>query len=145
VIPRRTFLRAAAATAAGTVLVQGRRGSKLNIGVTDWNLDETGKVEAVSLAKSLGFQGVQVSLGMKPVDGKLPTDNPELIGRYLSESKSNGIALSSTCLDILHVNYLKNDKLGPKWVSDGIRITNALKTTVILLPFFGKGALNTPD
>ena len=144
-IPRRTFLRAAAATAAGAVLLQGRRGSKLKIGVTDWNLHQTGKVEAVPLAKSLGFDGVQVSLGTKPVDGKLPMDNPELIDRYLSEAKSNGVALSSTCLDILHVNYLKNDKLGQKWVSDGIRITKALKTNVMLLPFFGKGALDTPE
>ena len=40
---------------------------------------------------------------------------------------------------------LKSDKLGLKWVSDGIRATHALGTQVMLLPFFGKGALNTAE
>ena len=119
--------------------------SSLKIGVTDWNLKQTGKLEAVQLAKSLGFDGVQVSLGRTPVDNKLPLDNPEVQSQYLAASKQHDIKLDGTCLDILHVNYLKNDKLGQKWVSDGIRATKALNTQVMLLPFFGKGALQTHD
>jgi sugar phosphate isomerase/epimerase len=42
------------------------------------------------------------------------------------------------------VNGLKSDRLAPKWVSDSIRLTNALKTKVLLVPFFGKWALQTP-
>jgi sugar phosphate isomerase/epimerase len=41
------------------------------------------------------------------------------------------------------VNYLKNDPLGRKWVAEGIPITRKLKARVMLLPFFGKGALET--
>ena len=119
--------------------------SSLKIGVTDWNLKQTGRLEAVQLAKSLGFDGVQVSLGRTPVDNKLPLDNPEVQSQYLAASKQHDIKLDGTCLDILHVNYLKNDKLGQKWVSDGIRATKALNTQVMLLPFFGKGALQTHD
>ena len=119
--------------------------SALKIGVTDWNLKQTGKLEAVQLAKSLGFDGVQVSLGRTPVDNKLPLDNPDLQAQYLAASKQRDIKLDGTCLDILHVNYLKNDKLGQKWVSDGIRATRALNTQVMLLPFFGKGALQTHE
>ncbi|MEJ7605053.1 MAG: TIM barrel protein, partial [Bryobacteraceae bacterium] len=37
----------------------------------------------------------------------------------------------------------KNDKMGAKWVSDGIRVTRKLGAKVMLLPFFGKGALMT--
>lgn len=117
--------------------------SRLRIGVTDWNLRQTGKVEAVALAKSLGFEGVEVSLG-RSADGKLPLDNLEVQQRYLDAAKQHGIALAGTCLDILHVNYLKNDKLGAKWVADGIPITRKLNARVMLLPFFGKGALTTP-
>jgi L-ribulose-5-phosphate 3-epimerase len=113
------------------------------IGVTDWNLKQTGKLEAVALAKSLEFSGVQVSLGRKPVDGHLALDNAEVQDAYLRESKQQGIALAGTCLDILHVNFLKNDKLGQKWVADGIPITKRLKAQVMLLPFFGHGALAT--
>src|SRR6266566_3771172 len=52
--------------------------SGLRIGVTDWNLHLTGKVEAVALASQVGFDGVQVSLGRKPVNGKLPLDDAAL-------------------------------------------------------------------
>jgi L-ribulose-5-phosphate 3-epimerase len=140
-LSRRYFL---AASGAGllTPLVAARlRG--LKIGVTDWNLKQTGKLEGVELANRLGFQGVQVSLGRQVKDDKLPLDNTELIAQYLQASKKYSIPLDGTCLDVLHVNYLKNDKLGQKWVVDGIRLTKALGVKVMLLPFFGKGALET--
>ena len=138
-LSRRQFLGAGAALA---LPAYARKGG-LKIGVTDWNLRQTGKIEGVALAASLGFEGVEVSNGRKPVDDKLPLDNPELQDRYLSEAAKHKVALAGTCLDILHVNYLKNDKLGPKWVADGIRITKRLNARVMLLPFFGKGALTT--
>ena len=74
---RRTFLQSAGcATAASATLLAAR--PKLEIGVTDWNLNQTGKVEAVALAKQLGFDGIQVSLGRKPVDVRLPLADPEI-------------------------------------------------------------------
>lgn len=137
-ISRRMFLAAGGALApAATAWARGA----IKIGVTDWNLRQAGRIEALALAKSIGFEGVEVSLGRQAKDNKLPLDNPELIARYVAESKKVGIELSATCLDILHVNYLKNDKLGQKWLGDGIRLTKALKTRVMLMPFFGKGAL----
>jgi L-ribulose-5-phosphate 3-epimerase len=140
---RRTFLAGAACAAAGSVSGLARGGAKLQIGVTDWNLRLTGKLEAVALARQLGFDGVQVSLGRKPVDGKLPLADPSLQAKYVAESKAQRIPINSTCLDILHVNYLKNDPLGQKWVADSVGVTRNLGTKVILLPFFGKGALET--
>ena len=117
---------------------------RLRIGVTDWNLGQTGKLEAVAMAKRLGFEGVEVSLGRRPVNDRLPLDDPDTQRRYLEAAREHGIALAGTCLDILHVNYLKSDKLGQKWLRDGIPITKRLKARVMLLPFFGKGALTTP-
>lgn len=140
---RRTLLQSAALAAAGRTALFGGR-TRLQIGVTDWNLNQTAKLEAVGLAKRLGFDGVQVSLGRDAVGGKLPLADPELQNKYVGASKSEGIPLDGTCLDILHVNYLKNDPLGKKWVADSIPITKRLNAKVILLPFFGKGALTTP-
>ena len=117
----------------------------LRIGVTDWNLNQTGEIEAIPLAKQLGFDGVQVSLGRKPVDNKLPLDDAAAQARFVAEARKQSIPIDGSCLDILHVNYLKNDKLGQKWVADGIRATKALNTKVMLLPFFGKGALETKE
>jgi sugar phosphate isomerase/epimerase len=135
---RRTFLCAAAG--AGALWA---RKPRLKIGVTDWNLRQTGKLEAIALAKQLGFEGVQVSIGRKAENGKLPLDDSGTIAKFVAESKARGCPIDGTCLDVLHTNYLKNDKLGERWVSDGIRITSALDTRVMLLPFFGKGALET--
>jgi L-ribulose-5-phosphate 3-epimerase len=139
-LSRRSFL-ATAGAALSTAAAKPNSG--LHIGVTDWNLEQTGKLDAVTLAKSLGFEGVQVSLGRKPIDNKLPLDNAEVQAQYLQRVRQEGIQLSGTCLDILHVNYLKNDKLGQRWVADSIGITKKLGTRVVLLPFFGKGALIT--
>jgi L-ribulose-5-phosphate 3-epimerase len=138
-ISRRVFL---GSVAAAPLFAAGPpHGPK--IGVTDWNLKKAGDPDAVALAKSLGFDGVQVSLGRKPVDGKLALDNADIQAQYIARAKQQNLALAGTCLDILHVNYLKNDKLGQKWVADGIPITKILNAGVMLLPFFGKGALET--
>lgn len=144
-ISRRSFFQAGAAIVAGSRLLPGAARSGLKIGVTDWNLQQSGKVEAVALAHRLGFDGVEVSLGRKPVDGKLPLDNAELQAQYLAAAKEQGIALAGVCLDILHTNYLKNDKLGQKWLADAIPITKKLNAHVMLMPFFGKGAMTTPE
>ena len=67
------------------------------------------------------------------------------LDKFRDEAKKNKVAIAGTCLNILHRNYLKNDKLGQKWVADSIPITKALGGRVILLPFFGKGALQTHE
>jgi len=131
---------------AGVPFARGwARARGLKVGVTDWNLRLTGKVEAVETAARLRFDGVQVSLGRTPIDGKLPLDDTVVQQQYLTASKIHKIPIDGTCLDILHVNCLKNDKLGAKWVADAIPITKKLDTRVILLPFFGKCALKTPQ
>src|ERR1022692_2384618 len=75
----------------------------------------------------------------------MPLDNPEIIANYLRLSKEHKIPIDGTCVDRLHDNGLKSDPLGPKWVSDSIRLTKAFNTKVLLLPFFGKWAIEQPD
>src|SRR6185503_9716264 len=100
-LSRRSFL----ASAGAALSTAASRFDGLYIGVTDWNLQQAGKLEAMPLAKSLGFDGVQISLGRKPVDDKLPLDNAEAQAQYLRKSRQEHIPLDGTCLDILHVNY----------------------------------------
>ena len=118
-----------------------RAGVKFRVGVTDWNLRQEGKVESIALAKKLGFDGVQVSIG-KGTD-KLPLSDPGLQKAFLDESNQVGLPVESLVLDILHRNYLKSDPLGQRWVADSIPIARAMGVRVVLLPFFGKGALET--
>jgi L-ribulose-5-phosphate 3-epimerase len=141
-LTRRRFIRSLAAASLVTRAGFAAR-SKLRIGVTDWNLKLGADPQSIPLAAQLGFDGVQVSFGRKLVDGKLPVDNPEVIAHYLELSKTYKIPIDGTCVDKLHDNGLKSDKLAPRWVLDSIRLTQALQTKVLLLPFFGKWALQT--
>jgi sugar phosphate isomerase/epimerase len=117
------------------------RGVQFKVGVTDWNLDRENQPEAIAVAKRLGFDGVQVSLG-KGKD-RLPLADAALQKTYLEESSRANLPIASVCLEILHTNVLKSDPLGRRWVADSIPIARALGAKVILLPFFGKGALST--
>ena len=117
--------------------------AKIPIGITDWNLRLAAKPEAIPLAAQLGFDGIQVSCGRRLVDDKMPLDNAEVIARCLVLSKQHKIPIVGTCADRLHDNGLKSDPLAVRWVRDSIRLTGALGTHVLLLPFFGKWALQT--
>ena len=130
------------ATALAAPLVRAAA-AKIPIGITDWNLSLTAKPEAITLAAQLGFDGIQVSCGRRLVDDKMPLDNPEVIAHCLALSKQHKIPICGTCADRLHDNGLKSDPLAVRWVRDSIRLTRAVGTRVLLLPFFGKWALQT--
>jgi L-ribulose-5-phosphate 3-epimerase len=144
---RRSFLRLGAATVVSAAL-SGRsliadaqeKGVKFKIGVTDWNLRQTAKVESVALAKRIGFEGVQISIGRQ-----MQLKEPQLQQAFLDESKRAQFPIASVCLDILHVNGLKSDPLGQRWVAESIPIAKTMGVKVILLPFFGRWALKTTD
>jgi sugar phosphate isomerase/epimerase len=124
-IRRRAFLGRTAALAAAALaparLLRAAGAAKFKVGVTDWNLKQTGKLEAVRLA----------------------LDDRALQQAYLAESKRVGLPLASLCLDILHTNGLKSDPLGQRWVAESIGVAKNMGLRVILLPFFGKWAMTT--
>jgi len=132
---------AAAGLVPGLAAYAAQQGVRFKVGVTDWNLKMENQPEAITFAKRLGFHGVQVSLG-KGTE-RLPLGDPAVQQRYLAESRRVGLPLASVCLEILHTNGLKNDPLARRWVADSIPIAGALGVEVVLLPFFGKQALQT--
>jgi L-ribulose-5-phosphate 3-epimerase len=143
-LTRRDFISLGTSAALATSVLPAfaeKAGVKFKVGVTDWKLRQEGKVEALALAKVLGFDGVQVSIG-KGTD-KLPLSDPGLQKAFLDESKRVDLPIASLCLDMLHRNYLKSDPLGQRWVADSIPIARTMGVRVVLLPFFGKGAIAT--
>ena len=143
-VTRRAFIGAGASAALTTLALPGLASAakvRFKIGVTDWNLNLEGKIEAISRAKQLGFDGVQISIGKGTY--RLPLSDPALQKAFLDESKRVELPIESLCLEILHRNYLKSDPLGQRWVADSIPIAKAMGVRVVLLPFFGKGALET--
>jgi len=143
-ISRRALLQSAALAGLG-VRFAGSAGRNIPIGVTDWNLKLGADPNALPLAAKIGFEGVQISFGRRIVNDKMPLDDPEIVSRYLNLSTEHRIPINGTCVDKLHDNGLKSDKLAIQWVLDAIRLTSALKTKVLLLPFFGKWAIQNQD
>jgi L-ribulose-5-phosphate 3-epimerase len=140
---RRAFFVAGGLLALGPRLaVQASSPVKFRVGVTDWNLRLEGNPQSVALAKACGFDGVQVSLSNRPSG----TDwvGPAVLDQMVAESKTQGVPLASVCLNILHRNYLKSDPVGIQRVADSIAMAKRVGVQVILLPFFGAGALKTP-
>ncbi|HWC77947.1 MAG TPA: sugar phosphate isomerase/epimerase family protein [Blastocatellia bacterium] len=148
-ISRRRFIAAGAVGFASAAVAPYRdlvgygaaKGVKFKVGVTDWNLKQEAKTTSIELARRLGFEGIQISLGVGTE--KLPLADPATQKAFLDESRRVGLPLASVCLNILHRNILKSDPLGQRWVADSIPIAKALGVKVILLPFFGRGALKT--
>ena len=144
---RRKFITGTSVGLASAILLDlryknpsvGSNKVKFKIGAPDWNLRQEAKIESIALAKTLGFDGVQISLGI----GKdaLPLSDPATQKNFLNESKRVGLPLTSVCINALHRNILKSDALGQRWVAESIGIAKNLSVKVILLPFFGRGAL----
>ncbi len=128
---------------ASGALLSANPGAAVQLGVPDWNLHLDADPRAVEKAAALGFAGVQISFGRKLVDGKMPLDHPEIITAYLAASKQYRLPIDGTCVDRLHDNGLKSDPLATHWVLDAIRLTHALKVRVLLVPFFGRWAIET--
>lgn len=138
---RRSLIRSIAAF--GSARLAAASGHRLRIGVTDWNLYLGSNPQSVRLASRLGFSAVQVSFGREITGGRMPADHPELVARYLRLSEQYKIPIDGTCVDRLHINCLKSDPQARKWLLDSIRLTKALKTKILLVPFFGHCALRT--
>lgn len=139
-LSRRQFL---GSTIAGTIVLRTAvraAAPAFKIGITDWNLDLEGKPEAVALAKQLGFDGVQISLSNG--SGQRWVGN-DVLDAMVAESKRLQFPISSVCVNVLHKNYLKSDPEGRTRVLEAIPMAKRVGVTVLLLPFFGKGALNT--
>lgn len=143
-VTRRAFISAGASTALATTGLPGFASAtkaRFKVGVTDWNLKLEGKIESIPLAKQLGFDGVQISI-VKGED-KLALSDPALQKAFLDEAERSGLKIASLCPEMLRRNYLKSDPLGQRWVADSISIAKAMGVRVLLLPFFGNGAMET--
>ncbi len=153
---RREFIKTGCLAVAGLGLFPGcsvTRGlSGVKIGVIDINnryggLARIADIEAVEKAARIGFDGVEITFGGADEDGILRLAREERQQLYLDELSRHGIEAAGTHLFILHDNLLKDpdDHLARQWVEQAIPATANLNTKVILLPFFGDGALETRD
>jgi sugar phosphate isomerase/epimerase len=125
------------------VLAYARAG-RFDIGACDWSLGQRASTAALTVAKTLGLDGVQVSMGS--LDNDLQLRRPDVQRAYREAAGTTGVRIGGVALDLMNQVPYKSDPRTEQWVSDSIDVARALDVRVVLLAFFEKGDLrNDPD
>lgn len=112
---------------------------RFRIGACDWSIGKMATPDAFAVAKEIGLDGVQVSLGTEKDDMHLR--QPAVQQAYRDAAKKSGLAVASLAIGELNNIPYKKDPRTIQWVSDCVDVTAALGCKVILLAFFGNGDL----
>ncbi len=117
---------------------------RFHLGACDWSLGMRAKPEALAVAKELGLDGVQVSMG--GVDPELQLRRNDVQETYRQAERVHGVRIGGVALDVMNQVPYKSDPRAEQWVSDSVDVARALGARVVLLAFFEKGDLrNDPD
>jgi L-ribulose-5-phosphate 3-epimerase len=120
------------------------RAGRFTLGACDWSLGQRARTDALTVAKQLGLDGVQVSMGS--VDNDLQLRRADVQRAYRDAATATGVRIGGVALDLMNQVPYKSDPRTEQWVSDSIDAAKALDVRVILLAFFEKGdLLNDPD
>eukprot|EP01026_Neomeris_dumetosa_P020954 TRINITY_DN184937_c0_g1_i1.p1 TRINITY_DN184937_c0_g1~~TRINITY_DN184937_c0_g1_i1.p1 ORF type:complete len:202 (-),score=33.04 TRINITY_DN184937_c0_g1_i1:20-625(-) len=107
------------------------------VGACDWSIGQRAKVEAMNVAKTIGLDGVQVSLGT--VEDNMHLRTKAIQEAYKKASKENGVAIGGMAIGELNSVPYKSAPETEQWVLDSIDVAKAMGVKVVLLAFFGKG------
>ena len=81
------------------------------------------KTEAFTVAKQLGLDGVQVSMGS--VDNDLQLRRPDVQRAYREASAATGVQIGGVALDVMNQVPYKSDPRTEQWVSDSVDVARA--------------------
>jgi len=109
------------------------------LGACDWSIGKTSDVTSFALAKEIGLDGLQISLGQ--TSNNMHLRQPELQEAFLTASRETGVKIASMAIGELNNVPYKSEAITQDWVHDCIDVAKVLGCQVILLAFFGKGDL----
>jgi L-ribulose-5-phosphate 3-epimerase len=143
-ISRREMLRRAGALAAclgtaGVLPLFGSEPRRFKIGACDWSIGKMADPGAFEVARQIGLDGVQVSLGTVANDFYLR--KPEVQKTFKEAAQKTGVQVASMAVGELNNIPYKSDPRTVQWVSDSIDVCKGLGARVVLLAFFGNGDL----
>ncbi len=150
-IQRREFLAlsvagAAVAAAASPLapmlapLFAAERSRWFKIGACDWSLRKWCDPAAFDLAKQIGLDGVQVSMGS--VKNGMHLRRPDVQQTYLDAAKRAGLEIASLAIGEMNEVPLKSDPRAAQWLSDSIDVCKALGLKVSMPGCFSRGDLD---
>jgi L-ribulose-5-phosphate 3-epimerase len=144
-LSRRDWLQAGALAMAGlgigslAPLLAAPADRRFKIGACDWSLGKLGDPAAFAVAKEIGLDGVQVSLGTAANNMQLR--QAAVQDRYRVAARAAGLEVASLAIGELNNVPYKQDPRTVAWVSECIDACQALGVRVVLLAFFAKGDL----
>jgi len=112
---------------------------RFKIGACDWSIGKMCDPAAFEVAKQIGLDGVQVSLGTVANDMQLR--KPDVQQRYRDAAKQAGLQIASLAIGEMNNVPYKSDPRTVEWVSDSIDVCKSLGLRVVLLAFFNNGDL----
>ena len=106
------------------------------IGICDWDLRATGRINSFTVAKELGFEGVQVSYQPEGTDSLANKANRP---KFLAAAKDTNVEIASFCIGTLNERPLATTPAAEGWVADCLDAMEEMKIDRVLMPFFGNG------
>ena len=116
---------------------KSRSKRRYRISACDWSIGMQSNIAALALAKTLGLDGVQVSLGT--VQNNMHLRTKVVQKAYMQAASTHGVQLSSLAIGELNNVPYKSEPETEEWVSDSIDVAKAMGCRVVLLAFFSKG------
>jgi L-ribulose-5-phosphate 3-epimerase len=108
--------------------------TRYTIGACDWSIGKAGDPSGLALAKEIGLDGLQVSLGSEANDLHLRKPGMQL--KYREAAQKSGMKILSLAIGELNNIPYKSDPRTIEWVSDSIDVCRAMDCQVVLLAFF---------
>jgi L-ribulose-5-phosphate 3-epimerase len=146
-ITRRTMLgrsaRAAAFAAAAAQfqpLLAAPTSRWFKIGACDWSLGKGDNPAAFDLAKEIGLDGVQISMGS--VANKMQMGRPEVQQAYRDAAKRTGLEIASLAIGEMNNVPLKSDPRAAEWLAESLDICKAMELPIVMPACFAKGNLD---
>ncbi len=137
---RATRITAALALSARYAPLLAETGKRrFKIGACDWSIGKMANPQAFEVAKQIGLDGVQVSLGTAADDMQLR--KPAVQRQFKDAAAAAGLEIASLAIGELNGIPYKSDPRTEAWVSDCVEVMESLRVEVVLLAFFGNGDL----
>lgn len=112
---------------------------RFKIGACDWSIGKMDDPAAFEVAKQIGLDGVQVSMGTATNDMHLR--QPEVQAKFKQAAKAAGLQIASLAIGELNNIPYKSDPRTIPWVTDCVDVCKGLGVQVVLLAFFANDDL----
>ncbi len=112
---------------------------RFKIGACDWSIGKMASTGAFEVAKQIGLDGIQLSLGSAADDMKLR--KPDEQQKFKEAARTHNVEIASLAIGELNNIPYKSDPRTETWVSDCVDVMQAMNVTVVLMAFFAKGDL----